>query len=147
MTAEGVVGTDAVADPVLTPATDGLGSLSSDEFTQIILAELANQDPLEPNDTTALLEQISMIRSIESDTELNDTLAGLIDRSDFTGAAALIGSQVTTSANATTPREVISVTQDDDGVSVTLDDGSFVPLSDVASVFGTDSGSRQGVGS
>ncbi|MEO1718234.1 MAG: flagellar hook capping FlgD N-terminal domain-containing protein [Planctomycetota bacterium] len=146
MTTAGVVSADSAADPVLTQATDGLGSLNSDEFTQIILAELANQDPLEPNDTTALLEQISMIRSIESDTELNDTLSGLIDRSDFTGAAALIGQDVTTT-NAATPREVVSVTQNEDGVGVTLDDGSFVPLSDVVSVFGAGSNQSTGSGS
>lgn len=143
MTTAGTVGADPAAPPVLTQATDGLGSLSSDEFTEIILAELANQDPLEPNDTTALLEQISMIRSIESDTELNDTLSGLIDRSDFTGAAALIGQQVTTTEGAT-PREVVSVTQNDDGVGVSLDDGSFVPLGSILSVFGAASNASTG---
>ncbi|MEO1583355.1 MAG: flagellar hook capping FlgD N-terminal domain-containing protein [Planctomycetota bacterium] len=137
MTTAGAVGADPAAPPVLTQASDGLGSLTSDEFTEIILTELGNQDPLEPNDTTALLEQISMIRSIESDTELNDTLSGLIDRSDFTGAAALIGQQVTTTEGGT-PREVVSVTQNDDGVGVSLDDGAFVPLSSILSVFGAN---------
>ena len=42
----------------------GFGALDSDEFTKLILTELGNQDPLEPNDTKALLEQLSIIRSI-----------------------------------------------------------------------------------
>lgn len=127
------------ADPAITQADQGFGALDSDEFTQIILTELANQDPLEPNDTGALLEQLSTIRSIESDTQLNDTLSSLVDRSDFSAAASLIGSQVTTTDAGATLREVISVTQNGDGVSVTLDDGAFVPMSSVISVFGPNS--------
>jgi len=38
--------------------------LSSDDFLQIIFAELTNQDPLEPQDTGALLEQLNSIRQI-----------------------------------------------------------------------------------
>jgi flagellar basal-body rod modification protein FlgD len=129
------------SDPAITQAERGFGALDSDEFTQIILTELGNQDPLEPNDTSALLEQLSTIRSIESDTQLNDTLGSLVDRSDFTTAASLIGSRITTSDNPLTPREVMSVTQNSDGVSVTLDDGSFIPVSAISSVFGAGTSS------
>lgn len=129
------------SDPAITQAERGFGALDSDEFTQIILTELANQDPLEPNDTSALLEQLSTIRSIESDTQLNDTLGSLVDRSDFTTAASLIGSRITTSDNPLTPREVMSVTQNSDGVSVTLADGSFIPVGAISSVFGAGASS------
>ena len=141
MSTFGVVG----ADPAITQAEQGFGALDSDEFTQIILTELANQDPLEPNDTGALLEQLSTIRSIESDTQLNETLSSLVDRSDFTAAASLIGSQVTTTDDGITLREVVSVTQNRDGVSVTLNDGAFIPMSSITSVFGPNT--ESGIGS
>lgn len=134
MNAAGAIG----SDPAISQAERGFGALDSDEFTQIILTELSNQDPLEPNDTGALLEQLSTIRSIESDSQLNETLGSLVDRSDFTTAASLIGKNVTTADDGVTLREVISVTQGGDGVSVTLDDGAFLPLSAVRSVFGAD---------
>lgn len=140
MTTAGAIGSGPGTDPAITQAEQGFGALDSDEFTQIILTELANQDPLEPNDTSALLEQLSTIRSIESDTQLNDTLSSLVDRSDFSAAASLIGSQVTTSDNGLSLREVVSVTQNDDGISVTLDDGAFVPMSSITSVFGPNTG-------
>ncbi len=136
MTTAGALGANTGLDPAITQAEKGFGALDSDEFTKIILTELANQDPLEPNDTGALLEQLSTIRSIESDTQLNETLGSLVDRSDFSAAASLIGSQVTTTDNGLTLREVVSVTQNGDGISVTLDDGSFVPMSSIVSVFG-----------
>ncbi len=147
MTTAGAIGANAGLDPAITQDERGFGALDSDEFTQIILTELSNQDPLEPNDTSALLEQLSTIRSIESDTQLNDTLGSLVDRSDFSAAASLIGSRVTTTDNPLTPREVVSVTQSDDGISVTLDDGSFVPMSSVDSVFGPNASDPTGTGS
>ena len=42
------------------------GALGSEEFLKIILTELTSQDPLSPNDTSALLDQISTIRSIKT---------------------------------------------------------------------------------
>jgi flagellar basal-body rod modification protein FlgD len=113
----------------------GFGALDSDEFTKLILTELGNQDPLEPNDTKALLEQLSIIRSIESDTKLNDTLKEMTDRTDFMGAAGLIGQYVTSDDNPLSPAKVTSVVQGDEGVSVTLDDGSFVPIGSITGVF------------
>ncbi|MCA9273891.1 MAG: hypothetical protein KDA31_12705 [Phycisphaerales bacterium] len=113
----------------------GFGALDSDEFTKLILTELGNQDPLEPNDTKALLEQLSIIRSIESDTKLNDTLKEMTDRSDFMGAAGLIGQFITSNDNPLSPLKVMSVVQGDEGVSVSLEDGSFVPIGSITGVF------------
>lgn len=116
----------------------GFGALDSDEFTKLILTELGNQDPLEPNDTNALLEQLSTIRSIESDTKLNATLAAMTDRTDFMGAAGLIGQRVTSTANEVTPLKVVSVVQNESGVSVKLEDGTFAPVGSILSIFGPD---------
>lgn len=112
----------------------GFGALDSDEFTKLILTELGNQDPLEPNDTGALLEQLSVIRSIESDTKLNATLSEMTDRADFMGAAGLIGQLVTSKDNPLNPLKVTSVLQGEEGVSVTLEDGTFVPIGSITGV-------------
>ena len=50
--------------------TSRFTELSSEEFIKIIFTELQNQDPFKPNDSSALLEQLNSIRSIESDIEL-----------------------------------------------------------------------------
>lgn len=133
-----VASTTSVGAPI--PSVEkGFGALDSDEFTKLILTELGNQDPLEPNDTGALLEQLSTIRSIESDTRLNDTLADMVERSDFMAAASLIGQKVTTTDSALTPLKVMSVIQGDDGVSVSLENGTFAPVSSITSVLGDES--------
>lgn len=129
----------------IAPAAErGFGALDSDEFTKLILTELGNQDPLEPNDTGALLEQLATIRSIESDTKLNTTLSAMTDRADFMGAAGLIGQRVTTdSASETGPRLVVSVLQGEGGVSVKLQDGAVVPLRSVTGVFAAEETTEQ----
>ena len=57
-----------------TQAPKGMSALTTEEFSKIIFTELANQDPLSPNDTGALLQQISTLRSIQSDMDLSDRL-------------------------------------------------------------------------
>ena len=52
-------------------------SMNSEEFVKIIFTELQNQDPFQPNDSSALLEQLNSIRSIESDMALTDQLKAI----------------------------------------------------------------------
>ena len=52
--------------------SSGFSAMDSEEFVKIIFTELQNQDPFQPNDSSALLEQLNSIRSIESDMALTD---------------------------------------------------------------------------
>ena len=52
-------------DAALRASPNGFSSLSSADFIRIIFAELANQDPVQPNDSSALLDQMSSIRNID----------------------------------------------------------------------------------
>ena len=77
-----------------TPGANSLGELDSDEFLQIILSELSNQDPLAPNDTAAILEQLSSIRNIESQVALEDKLDTLVTQNAIASGSQMIGSFV-----------------------------------------------------
>ena len=57
-----------------TTGSNRFNELSSEDFMQIIFTELQQQDPFEPNDSSALLEQLNSIRAIESDIELTKNL-------------------------------------------------------------------------
>ena len=72
-------------------SANGFANLDSNEFMQIILSELSNQDPLAPNDTAAILEQLSSIRSIESQVQLEDKLNSLVTQNGISSSAAMIG--------------------------------------------------------
>lgn len=110
-----------------------VGGLSSDEFFRLIFTELSNQDPLEPNDTNALLEQIANIRSIQSDVDLVDRLGELVGQNELSSGAGLIGRLVSglSEADERVSGVVHSVSKTDDGVVLNLDGGARVPMSSV----------------
>lgn len=129
---------------VTSPAASGLGAssrntqsrfseLSSEEFIELIVTELTNQDPTEPQDTQALLDQIGAIRSIESDTSLIDRLGQLVDQSSFSSAAGLIGAVVRgiSRESGAVTGQVLSVSQTTDGAVLNLVGGERVLLDDV----------------
>ena len=80
-----------VNQPNTTPGANGFADLTSGEFLQIILSELSNQDPLAPSDTAAILEQLSSIRNIESQTQLDEQLQDLVTQNSISTSANMIG--------------------------------------------------------
>ncbi|MEM7622414.1 MAG: flagellar hook capping FlgD N-terminal domain-containing protein [Planctomycetota bacterium] len=111
----------------------GFGDLSSEDFMSIILAELSNQDPTQPQDTQALLDQISTIRSIESDQGLVDQLDDLTDESSFATAANLIGAIVEGRTDAGQPvvDSVLSVSRTLSGTYLNLVGGDRLRMENV----------------
>ena len=71
-----------------------LKDLEVDQFLQLMITELTNQDPLNPMDNTQLVEQIGQIRQITATTQLSDTLAILQAGQNLTTASSLIGKRV-----------------------------------------------------
>lgn len=109
----------------------GMSALSADDFTRIILTELSNQDPLQPNDTNQLLEQMSTLRSIQSNIDLSDQLTQITNQNSFSAAASMIGKSVTgynTDLERVTD-EVLSVSLSSDGIMLNLKSQGRMPMS------------------
>lgn len=70
---------------------DAFADVNLDEFLGLLLAEMQNQDPLEPMDNQEILQQISQIREIESNSRLTDTLEALRLGQAMSTASSLIG--------------------------------------------------------
>ncbi len=117
-------------------ATNAFEALSSQDFLEVIFTELTSQDPLSPNDTKDLLQQISTIRSIESDLALGDKLENMLRRSEITSASSLVGKFITGLADngADVAGYVDSVTITREGIGVRLSDGSSIPLTSVTEI-------------
>jgi len=88
--------------------TNPNGSLTSNSFLQMLMAELQNQDPLNTTDTSDLMNQTADLDSVtgindlnstfSSDmTSMNTTLTALLLMENTTQAASLIGKNVTIS--------------------------------------------------
>ena len=57
---------------------DAFREVGLDDFLKLMIAELQNQDPLNPMDNTEILQQISQIREIESSQQLTETLESVL---------------------------------------------------------------------
>ena len=127
---------DATDAALRTSTPNGFSSLSSADFMRIIFTELSNQDPFQPSDSAALLDQMNSIRSIESDLQLMDRLESLIFENKLASASNLIGRVVQglTASNDMASGTVTSVLRQDDSVSLELDDGSRVPIDNVVTI-------------
>ncbi|MEM6856066.1 MAG: flagellar hook capping FlgD N-terminal domain-containing protein [Planctomycetota bacterium] len=121
---------------VQTSDSNPFAEVSSEEWLNIILEELSNQDPFEPNDTSATLEQLNSLRSIESDLELQDQLQALVLQNSIGQAGALIGLEVeglsNTGLNTT---GIVNSVRVVDGESVLqLESGSTIDFANVTNI-------------
>ena len=95
-----------IASTGTTPSGGGAGALTGNDFFQLLIAQLMNQDPLEPTSNQELLQQISSIREIELSSTLAESLKSLTDQQRYGSASALIGQYVTGRADAADPSGV-----------------------------------------
>jgi flagellar basal-body rod modification protein FlgD len=130
-----ISGFNAVDDATRT-TTNRFNDMSSEDFIQIMFTELSNQDPLQPNDSAALLEQINSIRSIESDLNLTNQLKTLVAENQLASSSNLIGKYVSGLTEGANRVEgfVVSVVRQGQDIAVELDTGWFVPASNVETV-------------
>jgi flagellar basal-body rod modification protein FlgD len=75
-------------------SNEALRGLDMDEFLKLMIAELQNQDPLNPMENSDILEQIGQMRQIDSSTRLSDTLDSVLLGQNLSNANTLIGRRV-----------------------------------------------------
>jgi len=74
-----------------TNGTDAFGEVDLQEFLAMMIAELQNQDPLNPMDNAQILQQISQIQEIESNKKLNESLASVTLGQNLAAAGSMLG--------------------------------------------------------
>jgi flagellar basal-body rod modification protein FlgD len=73
---------------------NGLNDIDLNQFLNLMITELQNQDPLNPTDNAALLQQVGELRSISSNDQLVSTLKSFSSTQELTTASSLIGKTV-----------------------------------------------------
>ena len=102
-------------------------SLDYDAFLQLLVAQMQNQDPLNPTDATEQLSQLASFSNVEQSIKMNQKLESMITMSSLTQADAVLGRTVT-SGDGTVTGVVKSVTVTDTGAVATLANGSKLEL-------------------
>ena len=76
-------------------------SLGKDDFLKLLVAQMQNQDPMNPTDSTASIAQMAQFSSLEQMTNiatsmdaLNKSMTNFSQQSSLTQGAALIGKSV-----------------------------------------------------
>ncbi len=73
---------------------DAYGEIDLDGFLKLMIAEMQNQDPLDPMDNSEMVQQMGQIREIGATDQLTKTLSNLSSSQELVTASSLIGEQV-----------------------------------------------------
>ncbi|MEY3143508.1 MAG: hypothetical protein RLY21_2001 [Planctomycetota bacterium] len=131
------------------PLKSRFNEMSSEEFMKIIFTELQQQDPFKPNDSSALLEQLNSIRSIESDIQMSEKLESIVFQNQLSSAGGLIGKRVggISTENTRVAGTVTSVSRVGDQIGLLLNNNWVIPMDNVEYIdqqTGTGTGSNGG---
>lgn len=100
-------------------------TLDYDTFLKLLVAEMQNQDPTEPMDSTEYISQLASFSNVEQTIQTNARLEDLLKSSSIAQAGSLIGRSVT-SSDGSIDGVVKQVEIYDDGVVAILQDGQKV---------------------
>jgi flagellar basal-body rod modification protein FlgD len=123
----------ATSSTVAGSGVNRFNEMSSEDFMQIIFTELQQQDPFEPNDSSALLDQLNSIRQIESDISMTEKLEDIVFQNQLSSAGNLLGKAVQgiLPSGDSVAGTVLSVVRQGDSVSLELSSGWMLPMDNV----------------
>ena len=102
-------------------------TLNYNQFLQLLMTEMKNQDPTQPMDPTQQLSQLASFSAVEQQVQTNSTLTSLLNTTAISQAESAVGRKVT-SADGTASGTISSVTINANGSTATLTNGQTVTL-------------------
>ena len=96
-------------------------------FLKLLIAEMKNQDPTKPMDSTQYVAQLATVSQVEQSVQTNTKLDQIMQSSALSQADALIGRSIT-SADGKTTGVVASVKLASNGLIAVLQNGTEVPV-------------------
>lgn len=86
-------------------SVSGIGSVSQDQFLQLLIAQLQNQDPLNPVSNDQFIQQVTSLNTLSGIQSLNANFSEMLKLQQITQGADLIGKKVTyLQAGSATPQ-------------------------------------------
>jgi flagellar basal-body rod modification protein FlgD len=92
-------------------------------FLKLLIAQMKNQDPTQPMDSTQYVAQLATFSQVEQSVQMNTKLDSILQSSALSQADALIGHSVT-SADGKTSGTVSEVRLSSTGLIAVLEDGT-----------------------
>ena len=133
----------SASDPLSSGSTVSSNELGKDAFMKLLVNQLKNQDPLDPNKAQDSVAQLAQFSSLEQMQELNDNIVGLAVLqqsnallSQLTSSSALIGKQVEYVDPSDQSHKWGSVdsVRIEDGIAKLQIGGASIPLANVLTI-------------
>ena len=111
-------------------------SLQTQDFMNLMLTQLQNQDPMNPTSNSELMAQMSQIGQLQANSQLQDLLTGMTAQNQLGAAGNMLGKIVTglDDSNAQVSGLVTSVRVENNKVFLELDSGKTLGLERVTSI-------------
>ena len=114
-----------------TTGTDN--TLNYDDFLQLLVAQLKNQDPTNPTDATTFVSQLASFSAVEQQVNTNSKLDALLTQTELSQAGSVIG-LTATSSDGSVSGTIASVQITSSGSVATLTNGKTLTLGTGVSV-------------
>ncbi|MBL8577515.1 MAG: flagellar hook assembly protein FlgD [Mesorhizobium sp.] len=110
-----------------TSQTDAVSKTQVDyqSFLKLLVAQMKNQDPTNPMDSTQYMAQLASFSNVEQSVQMNQKLDQMLQSNTLAQADAIIGRTVTSPDGAITGK-VTEVKLYSDGIVAVLDNGKEV---------------------
>lgn len=116
-------------------------AVDSDDFMTLLLAQLENQDPLNPMDSNEMMAQLATLQSLNAMLEMQTTLEDIKEMQQMSYAASLIGKTITAipDENDTSSilRGVVTSMVTEDGNTTVQVDGYDIDISSIVAIEGS----------
>jgi flagellar basal-body rod modification protein FlgD len=114
-------------------STGGTSSMGENDFLQLMMDQLSNQDPLNPDDPTQYVSELAQFSSLEEETNVATADQNNANQTASTEALALVGKQVTYTDNNGNDQTgtVSSVSFTSSGPTLTIGSDSGIALSNI----------------
>ena len=96
-------------------------------FLRLLVAQMKNQDPTAPMDSTDYVAQLATFSQVEQSVQINTKLDQILQASSFAQAGDLIGKYIT-SPDGEISGQIKEVRLYSDGIMAILTDGQQVPV-------------------
>jgi flagellar basal-body rod modification protein FlgD len=140
-TTTGVLASGATYKPpeikIVDKADTGFNSLNAESFLKMLVVELQNQDPTAPMGNEELLNQLSTMRSLTANIELEESMKSLASNQQLSNAASFIGKNVTaTMGTNQTFTGVVNRAFVRDGKTYVASGSTEIPISSITGING-----------
>jgi flagellar basal-body rod modification protein FlgD len=109
------------------PAAASAASVDYQSFLKLLVAEMKNQDPTSPMDSSDYVAQLATFSQVEQSVQINSKLDQLLQSSVLAQADSIIG-RTLTSADGKISGVVEEVRLFSDGLIAVLDNGKELPV-------------------